>query len=145
MTAVHVPRVEFGVAVRSPDEAATFYERSLGFERVRAIDLPPELTQQLGLGTTGRLVWLRGPDGSVLKFMGGQGARDLVEPSSEERTPSHFVTVYVEDLDLTLRETAAHGATSVGPVATGPTEARLAFVRDPSGNLVELVQPPADD
>ena len=62
----------------------------------------------------------------------------LLELSVPDDCGQHFA-IHVVDLDAAVNEIRAHGiaVTDPKPVGTG----RQAFVRDPSGNLVELNEP----
>jgi catechol 2,3-dioxygenase-like lactoylglutathione lyase family enzyme len=50
----------------------------------------------------------------------------------------------VDDLDAAFAQLTGHGAAAVSPPAAAVQPgAKFAYVKDPEGNLIELVQPPA--
>ena len=57
--------------------------------------------------------------------------------------PSFEIGFIVEDVDVTYAELTAKGAESAAPPTTRPWGQRTAYLRDPDGHLVELVQQPA--
>lgn len=70
---------------------------------------------------------------------GGQQVH-LIEAEVPRELGQHFALA-VTDLDATVAELRARGVAVTDPVPVGP--GRQAFVTDPSGNRVELQQPPA--
>ena len=77
-------------------------------------------------------------DGSWLDA-GGQQVH-LIEAEVPPELGQHFALA-VTDLDATVAELQAQGVAVTDPVPVGA--GRQAFVTDPSGNRVELQQPPA--
>jgi lactoylglutathione lyase len=55
--------------------------------------------------------------------------------------PRHELFVYVDDVDATLRQLDDAGATVLREPDDMPWGERLAFVRDPEGNVVTLAMP----
>ena len=55
--------------------------------------------------------------------------------------PRHELFVYVENLDATVRELDAFGVEVLRPPMDMPWGERIAFVRDPEGNVVALAMP----
>jgi catechol 2,3-dioxygenase-like lactoylglutathione lyase family enzyme len=102
------------INVSNLDEALSFYENALGFERRQ--DRPD-------FGFAG--AWLDAGDGQL----------HLIEAEPPAGVGQHFA-VGVADLDAAVAELrrAGYKLSDPAPVATS----RQAFVSDPSGNLVEL-------
>jgi len=71
--------------------------------------------------------------------VGGQQVH-LIEAEVPPEYGQHFA-VAVTDLDAVVAELRGLGVAVTGPVPVG--RGRQAFVNDPSGNRVELQQPPA--
>lgn len=117
MQALGVHHVSINVA--DVDEAVAFYVERLGLSR-RA-DRP-----DFGFGGA----WLD---------VGGQQVHLIEAPSPDDRG-QHFALA-VTDLDATVAELRDGGleVSDAVPVGGG----RQAFLHDPSGNLVELDQPPS--
>jgi len=62
----------------------------------------------------------------------------LLEIDTPTQTGQHFA-MWVADLDAAVAEIRAHGVKVSDPEQVGP--GRQAFLRDPSGNLIELNEP----
>lgn len=99
-------------------------------------------TEVLGLAEVG------GFPGYNILFLGVGGTTiELIEEAADEHGPSprgwNHLALEVEDVDATHRELAARGVPFASPPEDFPPEAptlRIAFLRDPDGNLVELLQ-----
>ncbi len=107
------------ITVTDVDTALAFYTEILGLD-------PRSDRPDFGFGGA----WLNA---------GGQQLH-LVEGQPPEDRGQHFA-IKVADLDDTVTELRGRGLTITDPVAAGPT--RQAFVHDPEGNLVELLEVPA--
>lgn len=111
---MRVLRVVTDLAAEDPSAAKAFYADALGLEV--AMDM-------------GWIVTFAGPGGQLsVMSEGGSGA------------PVPDLSIEVDDLDAALARLAETGA----PVAYGPTTepwgVRRAFVRDPAGRLVNLLE-----
>ncbi len=104
--------------VRSIDEAAKFYLDVLGLEALPRPDL----------GFAG--MWLDA---------GAQQIHLMEDPAHDASRSQHFA-FRVEDVDAVVEELHARGV-KTSRVMHVPGAGRQAFLRDPSGNLLELNQP----
>jgi glyoxylase I family protein len=104
--------------VRNIDEAAKFYLEVLGLEELPRPDL----------GFVG--MWL------------GSGSQQihLMEVAQHEASESQHFAFRVDDLDAAVAELRTRGV-KTSRVLEVPGTCRQAFLRDPSGNLIELNQP----
>jgi uncharacterized glyoxalase superfamily protein PhnB len=125
------------VQVRDPDLALAFYRDTLGLELrndvsrgdFRWITVGSAAQPDVSIVLTNYLNG--GPDdGDMIAGLIAKGALNGV----------HFHT---EDLDATFEKIRASGADVVSEPADQPWGARDCAVRDPSGNLVRIDQPPA--
>jgi uncharacterized glyoxalase superfamily protein PhnB len=125
------------VQVRDPDLALAFYRDTLGLELrndvsrgdFRWITVGSSSQPNVSIVLTNYLNG--GPDdGDMIAALIAKGALNGV----------HFQT---EDLDATFEKIRASGADVVSEPADQPWGARDCAVRDPSGNLVRIDQPPA--
>jgi uncharacterized glyoxalase superfamily protein PhnB len=125
------------VQVRDPDLALAFYRDTLGLElrndvsrgNFRWITVGSAAQPDVSIVLTNYLNG--GPDdGEMIAALIAKGALNGV----------HFHT---EDLDATFEKIRASGADVVSEPADQPWGARDCAVRDPSGNLVRIDQPPA--
>ncbi len=147
------PRVDFGIVVADLERSKKFYEEVLGFRQAKTLDVPGDVLGAIGL-TEDLPLHIAvmqlggGPDATQVKLMQVHGAR----PSRPDRTFSHssygvgYLTLHVTDLDAALARAAEKGEK---PLAKGATDlpasvvagVGLACLRDPDGNLIELVGP----
>jgi glyoxylase I family protein len=106
------------IDVRDVEQAATFYTDVLGLERITRPDL----------GFPG--VWLRS----------GNQELHLVYRENHQAPEGQHFAFRVDDLESALRELEAIGVRS-SRARRIPSGGWHAFLRDPSGNLLELNQP----
>lgn len=91
-----------------------------------------------------RTVVLRAPSGLRLELIELAGSEpysvDNALDAAHTQTYGHLA-VEVDDLDAAFSELTAAGAHPVSPPAPGATPGiRFAYVQDPEGNLLELIQ-----
>jgi lactoylglutathione lyase len=124
-----------GLSVADLDAARAFYERALGFELELAFELPGGIRgAMLRLESGGRLELFEHPEpvagltpASPLEALGTRGY-------------GHFA-VGAPDIDALFARAVEAGATDlVSPRPSPEPGVRFAFVADPEGNLVELVE-----
>lgn len=147
------PRVDFGIVVSDIEKAKEFYEQALGLKEVRNFTVPGDFAKSVGLTnnlpfTVHVMQISDGPKATQVKLMQFDGTR----PSRQDLAYIHstygvsYLTFYVSDLKAALERAAEHG---VKPIAQGPKQidqkiapgTGIALVRDPDGNLIELVGP----
>jgi lactoylglutathione lyase len=124
-----------GLSVADLDAARAFYERALGFEGELAFELPGGI----------RGVMLRLESGGRLELFEHPRAASGLMPASPlaaiaTRGYGHFA-VGTPDIDAVYARALEAGATErVSPRPSPEPGVRFAFVADPEGNLVELVE-----
>lgn len=124
-----------GLSVASLPDAARFYAGGFGFEREFAFDLPH--------GINGLM--LLHPDGARLELFerpgsqpGPQGAVPL--EALETRGYGHFAWA-TDDIEAAFEKALRAGASSIAEPGPSPEPGvAFAFLADPEGNLIELVQ-----
>ena len=138
-----------GVTVAALDRSVAFWERLLGTaSRDRRILEGPRLGELVGYGAV-RIdsCWIDLPGGVSLELL------HYLEPTEAPYDPgtAHpgnvHVCLQVDDMDAARAHAVACGARPVSPrpvdVAAGPRAGtRLAYLRDPDGVTIELVQEP---
>ena len=107
------------VNVRDVEEAAKFYLQVLGLEELPRPDF----------GFPG--MWLRSADQEI----------HLIGVEKHEAPEGQHFAFRVADLDLAREELIGKGVRVSKPVQI-PGAGRQSFLKDPSGNLIELNQPP---
>jgi catechol 2,3-dioxygenase-like lactoylglutathione lyase family enzyme len=125
-----------GLSVADLEAAEAFYANAFGFERQLAFELTPHPI---------RGVMLKHPSGFRMELfehdssVPGLQAAGPIEAHAT-RGYNHFA-VRAPDIDVVWGQAIAHGATAVKPPAPSPEPGvRFAFLADPEGNLVELVE-----
>ena len=141
-----VAPIEFGIPVKDLDRMLSFYSEVLACKEVRRADIPPALSDSLSVAPNGYVnVWLEFPNGEVLKLMAPPEtpADDAVPPYIGTRTGIAYFTVYLSDIADTLAKAERHGTTVISDrgLAETPDALKLAFLKDPEGNVFELVEP----
>jgi catechol 2,3-dioxygenase-like lactoylglutathione lyase family enzyme len=128
------------LSVADLDAQQRWYQQTLGLtEVVERFDLPRPRV---------RTVVLRAPNGLRVELIEREGStgqtfRDPLETALSQGY-GHWA-LEVEDLDQTFSAVSTAGAQWVSPPAPAlQPGARFAFVRDPEGNLLELIQPAAE-
>jgi catechol 2,3-dioxygenase-like lactoylglutathione lyase family enzyme len=126
-----------GLSVADLERSVAFYRTAFGFAECYRFELP-------SIDTTAAM--LRHPSGVYMELFERHGSapEDRTDPSKalERRGYGHWA-VDVHDVDGMFRSLVAAGAIPVWKPAVGIEEsdsAEFAFVADPEGNLIELVQ-----
>ena len=125
-----------GLSVADLDAEQRWYRSNLGLnEVVERVQLPEPPV---------RTVVLRAPSGLRLELieLAGSEPSSADNPLDAARTQTYgHLALEVDDLDAAFSELTAAGAHSVSPPAPGATPGiRFAYVQDPEGNLLELIQ-----
>jgi catechol 2,3-dioxygenase-like lactoylglutathione lyase family enzyme len=125
------------LSVGDLDAQQRWYQQALGLDEVvEHFELPEPRV---------RTVVLRAANGLRMELIEREGstAETFSDPleAALTRGYSHWA-LEVEDLDQTFAALSAVGAEPVSPPAPAVQPgARFAYVRDPEGNLLELIQP----
>lgn len=124
--------VHFEIHAGEPERAAGFYRDVLGWQVDR-------------WGEQDYWVVVTGPDDQP-GINGGLLPRRGPAPEPGQPVTGYVVTTQVDDLDATLAKAAARGATTALDKELMPGIGWLAYIHDPEGNLLGLLQPeaPAD-
>ncbi|WP_053227290.1 VOC family protein [Solirubrobacter soli] len=136
-----------GLQVSDLDRAGAFYAAALG---ARWMVMPlafegPGAVQAMGHeGVKLRLAMLAVGDAMLELFeFTGDEVPDWARRARDARLP--HLAVLVEDTDATLTRVEAAGGKRIWPEVDRFGRARVIYVQDPDGNVVELLdKPPAD-
>jgi catechol 2,3-dioxygenase-like lactoylglutathione lyase family enzyme len=125
-----------GLSVAGLDAAIGFYGRAFGFEVEFPFSLPGGI----------RGVMLRGDGGRIELFErpGSDGGLRAEDPLSALATRGYgHVALSAPDIELPFARAVEAGATpKVTPRPSPEPGIRFAFLADPEGNLIELVERP---
>ncbi|MFN0199059.1 MAG: VOC family protein [Planctomycetaceae bacterium] len=145
--------VDFGIVVSDIEKSVAFYKDVVGATELDGFDVPADFASDTGLSDKKAfhvhvLVLGEAETATKIKLMQFKDApgkkinNDFIHSSYGVR----YLTIFVGDLSASLKQAESHGVKPVakGPVALPkgfPEGISLACVRDPDGNLVELVGP----
>ncbi|MDQ4070221.1 MAG: VOC family protein [Actinomycetota bacterium] len=138
-----------GVTVADMDRAVVFWERLLGRpSRDRRVLQGPQLGTMVGYpGVTIDSCWIDLPGGVALELLRYMGRDEEAYDPGTAHPGNVHVCLRVADMDAAHAHAVACGAEAVSDrpieVETGPRAGtRLAYLRDPDGVTIELVQEP---
>jgi lactoylglutathione lyase len=145
--------IDLGTVVSDLEKSVKFYTEALGFKEVKGFEVSGDYAKQSGL-TPGKELKIRvlvlgeGPSATKLKLMSFPGEK--LKKNDNEFVSSElgyrYLTLHINDTTAAL---ARLEKAKVTPIANGPHPLPKGFpegifltiVRDPDGNLVELVGP----
>ena len=141
MSTPAIPGIRFNhvsISVADLDAQVAWYQRALGFaEVVEQYELPepPVRTAVLQAAPGIRI--------ELIERGGSERTGEYRDPLDMTRSQGYgHWAVDVDDLDTAFRWLLDAGATEVWPPADAVAPgARFAYVKDPEGNLIELIQP----
>jgi len=146
------PTIDLGCVVSDVDAAVKFYTRAIGFKEVKGFSVDAEFATEVGL-TDQKKLDVRvlklgtGGDATQLKLMtitdnGQKPKNDFIHSS----LGFSYLSIYVKDLNASMQRLNAAGVEPVAqPKAIPDTPVALVLVRDPDGNLIELIGPMPDN
>ncbi len=133
MTSLVVDHV--GLSVADLDAQRRFYSEALGLT---------EIEEEFAMAEAQiRTTILRSPDGLKIELIerGGSAPQEFADPFDGAGTQGYFHwALYVDDLDAVFARLLTAGGTEVSaPAPAVRAGARFAYVKDPEGNLLELI------
>lgn len=117
--------IEIGILVRDAERSLAFYRDVLGLEYLGDLEFP------------GTQMWRFQVGGSVIKLL----AQDPPpEPAGPTPTAGlSYLSLFVSNLEEIVEQVAAAGCTIAIAITEFRPGARFAFVLDPEGNRIELL------
>jgi len=146
--------IDLGCVVSDLDASVRFYTEGIGFREVEGFDVPADLARAAGLTeakpfTVRVFVLGDGPGATKLKLMqiAGTAPRTGDTDFIHSHTGFRYLTIFVADTDAALARLAKLGVEPLAaspvtlPDSIAPPGTLLTCVRDPDGNIVELIGP----
>jgi len=139
MCAVHTFQ-HVGLSVPDLDRAQRFYEEGLGMKEQSRFEIPGPGIRGAILATDG------GACIELLERAGSKRAATFADPPEAILSEGYgHWALGVDDIDAACERLVAAGAQVVWEPRDAPQPgARMAFLRDPDGNLIELIRPPSE-
>ncbi len=142
--------IDLGMVVSDVDKAVKFYTEAIGFKEIQGFTVSAEFCAAAGL--TDKQLDIRvlvlgdEPAATRLKVMSAGEPKSNDNRSVTAEKGFRYLTIYTADANATAERLKKAG---VKPLAKGPVplppgfpeNMRLSVVRDPDGNLVELIGP----
>lgn len=141
-----VAPTEIGMSCRSLDSLLAFYVSAFSFTLISRIDVPAALSMLTPLGDHGYTVArLQSPFGERLKLLSPSSRAsnsDKDRPARNILEAAHtiFITFIVTDLEASRDRAILLGAAAMGDAVQIRPDLRIAFLRDPEGNYLELAE-----
>jgi catechol 2,3-dioxygenase-like lactoylglutathione lyase family enzyme len=143
--------IDLGVHVRDIDASARFYTSVIGFTEVEGFNVTAEFAGAAGL-TDGQPLAVRvfvlgkGESATKVKLMEVPGAKIAESDNSyiHSQLGFRYLTIYIDDMTEAMKRLRDAAVAPVGgliPIANDPSGSHLTVVRDPDGNLIELIGP----
>ena len=145
--------IDLGTVVTDLDKSVRFYTEGIGFRELKGFDVSADVASAAGL-TDSKPLSIRvlvlgdGPEATKLKLMqvAGTSPRTGDTDFIHSHTGFRYLTITVNDTTAALERLAKLG---VKPLAKSPValpaslapDMLLTCVRDPDGNIVELLGP----
>jgi predicted enzyme related to lactoylglutathione lyase len=139
--------IDIGVVVSDIEKATMFYTKGLGFAAAGSFDVSAQMAADTGL-TDSKPFQVRvftlggGPTATQLKVMQIPGAKKVDNQYISSSLGVRYLTVFVANLTSTLERLKQNGVAPVKePYRLGSGDTWLALVKDPDGNIIELLGP----
>jgi lactoylglutathione lyase len=118
--------IEIGIFVRDAERSLAFYRDVLGLEYLGDLTFP------------GHHMWRFQAGKSVVKLLEKTPTPDAANPAGDA-TGFRYLSLFVSNLDELVADVEAAGCEVIIPVTEFQPGSRFAFVGDPEGNRLELL------
>ena len=139
--------IDIGMIVSDIEKATKFYTEALGRAPAGSFDVAAQMAADTGL-TDAKPFQVRmfalgdDPAGTKLKVMQIPGAKRVDNLYISSSLGVRYLTVFVANLTSTLERCKQHGVAPVKePYRLSGGDTYLALVKDPDGNILELLGP----
>ena len=125
--------IHSSIRTSNMDRSIDFYTKLLGLKVIRRMEIPQ---------TNSLLVFLQDAEakGATLELTSYRDQKKFIQAEYEDRLFDHLA-FEVKDMNKTIETMRNSGVTITDePYRLSPTGSLLAFVEDPDGTLIELIQ-----
>jgi catechol 2,3-dioxygenase-like lactoylglutathione lyase family enzyme len=120
--------IEIGIVVRDAEKSLAFYRDVLGLEYLGDLTFP------------GNHMWRFQAGKSVVKLLASDPTPEAANPPGDvPATGFRYLSLYVSNIEEVVADVSAAGCPIAIPVTEFQPGARFAFVEDPEGNRIELL------
>ena len=120
--------IEIGIVVRDADKSLAFYRDVLGLEYLGDLTFP------------GNHMWRFQAGKSVVKLLAQDPTPEAANPAGDVPASGfRYLSLFVANIDEVVADVEAAGCPIAIPVTEFQPGARFAFVEDPEGNRIELL------
>jgi len=121
--------LEAGIVSNDPTRLINFYSRVFGFDTISSFS-----------ADAGTVYKLRGGKARLKIFAPRRNPQRNAEEPLGVREGLCYMALYVSDVDRSLAQAVAEEATVLSPPTSHRPGATMAMIRDPDGNIIELLQ-----
>ncbi|HLY34939.1 MAG TPA: VOC family protein [Jatrophihabitantaceae bacterium] len=118
--------IEIGIVVRDAEKSLAFYRDVLGLDYLGDLTFP------------GNHMWRFQAGKSVIKLLEQTPTPEAANPV-DDASGFRYLSLFVSNIDELVADVEAAGCTIAIPVTEFQPGARFAFVQDPEGNRIELL------
>ncbi len=140
--------IDLGVVVSDVEKAATFYTQALGFTKVGGFDVSAPMAGDIGLTDykpfqVQVLALGKEPLATKLKIMQipGDGSKPVDNRYIGSSLGFRYLTIFVSDLSQAMERLKRNHVTPVKEPYRLGENSYLILVKDPDGNVIELIGP----
>jgi catechol 2,3-dioxygenase-like lactoylglutathione lyase family enzyme len=140
--------IDLGVVVSDVEKAAAFYTQALGFTKVGGFDVTAQMAGDTGLTDykpfqVQVLALGNEPTATKLKIMQipGDGSKPVDNRYIGSSLGFRYLTVFVSDLTKTMERLQRNRVTPIKEPYRLGDNSYLILVKDPDGNIIELIGP----
>lgn len=135
------PVLDVGLVVRDFDRALAFYRDKLGLAPTRRLSMDAETARRAGIGSAAFEIQYMQAGEANLKLVRFQTPPPPGPAGTDGASGYRYVTLWVKDLGKTHAEWRAKGVEFLSAPIRRTPELQMVFLKDPDGNLIELLGP----
>jgi len=133
------PVLDIGLVVRDLERALSFYRDKLGMTPTRQIPVDEDTARQGGIAEAPfNIQYLEFGDVN-LKLVHFKNAPPTGPAGADGQAGFRYLTIWVKDIQSTYEDWQAKGVEFLSKPIRRTPELQMVFMRDPEGNLIEIL------